>query len=143
MPLRSPPPRGGMLFACAIGRECYTDAMQGDIDTQDEFKMGIKLWLRRQGYDYAWLANQCGVSETTVRNWMARKSIPAVKVAIIRSMMKDLPMILPRPGMTVREKTVLELTLTAEMRDALEAKAAPLGKTLGEFVEDMIRSMVH
>lgn len=117
--------------------------MQGDIDTQDEFKMGIKLWLRRQGYDYAWLASQCGVSETTVRNWMARKSIPAIKVAIIRSVMKDLPMIVPRPAMTVREKTILELTLTPEMREALEAKAAPLGKSVAEFVEDLIQTLVH
>ncbi|MGN0865686.1 MAG: hypothetical protein ACI4P8_06030 [Akkermansia sp.] len=117
--------------------------MQSDIDTQDEFKMAIKLWLRRQGYDYAWLANQCGVTETTVRNWMAKKSIPAIKVAIIRSVMKDLPMILPRPTMNVREKTVLELTLTAEMRAALESKAAPLGKSLAEYVQDMLQSLVH
>ena len=117
--------------------------MQSDIDTQDEFKMAIKLWLRRQGYDYAWLANQCSVTETTVRNWMAKKSIPAIKVAIIRSVMKDLPMILPRPTMNVREKTVLELTLTAEMRSALESKAAPLGKSLAEYVQDMLQSLVH
>ena len=117
--------------------------MQGEIDTQDEFKMGIKFWLRRNGKDYAWLSEQCGVTEATVRNWMAKKTIPAVKAAIIRSVIKDLPMIAPRPSMTVREKTIIELTLTPEMRQALEAKAVPLGMSVSAFIEEQLNNMIH
>ena len=51
---------------------------------QDELKLNVKLWLKANNYSYAWLAEKCFVTESTVRNWMARKLIPAAKVHIIR-----------------------------------------------------------
>ena len=43
---------------------------------QDELKMNVKLWLKANGFDYAWLAERCFVTEATVRNWMGKKTIP-------------------------------------------------------------------
>ena len=54
-----------------------------DALNQDALKLKIKLWLKGNRQNYAWLAEQCFVSEATVRNWMARKVIPAAKVHII------------------------------------------------------------
>lgn len=48
--------------------------------TLDEFKIKVKTWLKANGHDYSWLAKQLnGVSESTIRNWMARKDIPQAK----------------------------------------------------------------
>lgn len=48
--------------------------------TLDEFKIKVKAWLKANGHDYPWLAKQLnGVSESTIRNWMARKDIPQAK----------------------------------------------------------------
>ena len=48
--------------------------------TLDEFKIKVKTWLKANGHDYPWLAKQLnGVSESTIRNWMARKDIPQAK----------------------------------------------------------------
>ena len=41
--------------------------------------MNVKLWLKANNFDYAWLAERCFVTEATVRNWMAKKPIPAAK----------------------------------------------------------------
>lgn len=50
------------------------------IMTLDEFKIKVKAWLKANGHDYPWLAKQLnGVSESTIRNWMARKDIPQAK----------------------------------------------------------------
>ena len=57
---------------------------------QDELKMNVKLWLKANGFDYAWLAERCFVTEATVRNWMAKKPIPAAKEHIIRELIKQL-----------------------------------------------------
>ncbi len=65
-------------------RKCYSRHMVGS--NQEELKMNVKLWLKANNFDYAWLAEKCFVTEATVRNWMARKPIPAAKEHIIREM---------------------------------------------------------
>ena len=50
---------------------------------QSIFKMGVKRWLKEQNLDYKWMADQCGVSEITVRNWMSQKIIPPLKQQLI------------------------------------------------------------
>lgn len=48
--------------------------------TLDDFKVQIKTWLKANKHDYTWLASQLNnVSESTIRNWMARKDIPMAK----------------------------------------------------------------
>ena len=36
-------------------------------EDQSQFKNEIKLWLKKQKLGYSWIAEQCGVSEITVR----------------------------------------------------------------------------
>lgn len=57
----------------------------------DEFKAQIKAWLKSRGIDYLWLAEQCGVSENTVRNWMAKAPIPPLKQKLLRKLIAQLP----------------------------------------------------
>ncbi len=104
---------------------------------QDELKLNVKLWLKANNYSYAWLAEKCFVTEATVRNWMARKVIPAAKEHIIRELMKDLPMALPSRVM-VKEETLVTLSLDSATRKLLEKKAFAQGKTLAEFLADEV-----
>ena len=104
---------------------------------QDELKLNVKLWLKANNYSYAWLAEKCFVTESTVRNWMARKLIPAAKVHIIRELMKEVPLSLPS-RVQVREETLITLSLDPATRKMLEKKAFAQGKTLSEFLADEV-----
>ena len=108
-----------------------------DALNQDALKLKIKLWLKGNRQNYAWLAEQCFVSEATVRNWMARKLIPAAKVHIIRELMKEVPLSLPS-RVQVREETLITLSLDPATRKMLEKKAFAQGKTLSEFLADEV-----
>ena len=104
---------------------------------QDELKLNVKLWLKANNYSYAWLAGKCFVTEATVRNWMARKVIPASKEFIIRELMKEMPLALPS-RVQVTEETHVTLSLDAATRRRLEKKAFAQGKTLAEFLADEV-----
>ena len=105
--------------------------------SQDVLKLNVKLWLKANNYSYAWLAEKCFVTEATVRNWMARKLIPAAKEHIIREMMKELPLSLPS-RVQVKEETLVTLSLDPATRKQLEKKAFAQGKTLSEFLADEV-----
>lgn len=67
------------VYAKAPGHEGRVQLYTG-IMTLDEFKIKVKAWLKANDHDYPWLAKQLnGVSESTIRNWMARKDIPQAK----------------------------------------------------------------
>ena len=106
----------------------------------DELKLNVKLWLMPNNYNYAWLAEKCFVTEATVRNWMARKVIPAAKEHIIRELMKDLPLSLPS-RVQVSEETRVTLSLDPSTRASLERKAFSQGKTLSEFLADEVAKL--
>ncbi len=118
-----------------MSRKCYF----GGVDTQEqsELKRNLKIWLKANNYSYAWLAERCYVSESTVRNWMAKKQIPAAKVHIIREMVKELPLVLPK-RVQVEEETKITLSLDAGTRSILEKRAFAQGKTLTEFLADEV-----
>ncbi len=120
-------------------QKCGNNAIFASVETQnqDELKLNVKLWLKANNYSYAWLAEKCFVTEATVRNWMARKVIPAAKEHIIRELMKDLPMALPSRVM-VKEETLVTLSLDSATRKLLEKKAFAQGKTLAEFLADEV-----
>ena len=99
--------------------------------------MNVKLWLKANNFDYAWLAERCFVTEATVRNWMAQKPIPAAKQHIIRELIKQLPLTLPS-RVQVEEETLITLKLDPDTRKVLEKKAFSQGKTLKEFLADEV-----
>ncbi|MEG1259305.1 MAG: hypothetical protein RSD12_09800 [Akkermansia sp.] len=99
--------------------------------------MNVKLWLKSNNFDYAWLAEKCFVTEATVRNWMARKPIPAAKEHIIKELIKQLPLTLPS-RVQVAEETLITLKIDPGTRKTLEKKAFSQGKTLSEFLADEV-----
>lgn len=53
-------------------------------------KSDIKRWLKENGKNCKWLAEQCGVSIHTVYGWMSvRREIPAKSLTRIRELMGD------------------------------------------------------
>ena len=55
----------------------------------DEFKLELKAFLKRYALGYTDVANVALVSETTVRNWMAQKKIPAAKKKVLEIWMSE------------------------------------------------------
>ena len=98
---------------------------------QSIFKMGVKRWLKEQNLDYKWMADQCGVSEITVRNWMSQKIIPPLKQQLIERVMVQMPAAQPTsspnsiPDIQVDVSLSLSVKLSPELYKQLEAKAAP------------------
>lgn len=105
-----------------------------DTENQSDLKLNIKIWLKANRRDYAWLAENCYVSESTVRNWMARKSIPRAKEHIIRQLIAQKPVLMPQPSVDVTSETILKLKLDSDTRRKLEEKAFSQGLTLEELL---------
>ena len=106
-----------------------------DTDKQDDLKLNIKIWLKANRRDYAWLAENCYVSESTVRNWMARKAIPRAKEHIIRALIAQKPVLMPQPStVDVTSETILTLKIDSDTRHKLEEKAFSQGLTLEEML---------
>lgn len=57
-------------------------------ENQDGLKVQIKAWLKAQNISRNDFAAACFVSPNTVRNWLAKVSIPKDKEALIRLMME-------------------------------------------------------
>lgn len=100
----------------------------------DDLKLNVKLWLKANRKDYAWLAQQCYVSETTVRNWMAKKPIPKAKAHIIRELVSKNPVVMPETPIDVSLQTHVTIKLDREVTRRLEEKAFSQGLTLEEFL---------
>lgn len=112
------------------------------MEAQDSLKLDAKVWLKANGRDYAWLAQQCYVTESTVRNWMARKPIPEAKAHIIRALIAAQPLAMPA-RVAVKEETLITLGLDADTRKALENKAFAEGKTLAEFLSEAVGKLAE
>ncbi len=104
---------------------------------QDQLKRNVKMWLKSNSFDYAWLAERCFVTETTVRNWMAKKKIPDSKAHIIEELIKSKPIKLP-PRVQVEEETTVTLKLDSATRAALEHRAFMRGMSLTEFLAEEV-----
>lgn len=112
-----------------------------DTDKQEDFKLNIKIWLKANRRDYAWLAENCYVSESTVRNWMARKSIPRAKEHIIRQLIAQKPVLMPQPAVDVTSETILTLKIDSDTRRTLEEKAFSQGLTLEELLSRTVSEL--
>lgn len=116
---------------------------------QSVFKKGVKRWLKEQNLDYKWMADQCGVSEITVRNWMSQKTIPPLKQQLIERVMVQMPAVQPAsspgtvPGVQVDASLSLTIKLSPELYSRLEARAARQGISLGDMMARVISSLVH
>lgn len=117
-------------------------------EDQSTFKIEVKQWLKSQGLDYGWMAEQCGVSEITVRNWMSQKTIPVLKQQLIQRVMTQLPTSnasltpIDTPGVEVDASLTLTVKLSPDLYGKLETKAAKQGQTVGDIVAKAISDLV-
>ncbi len=108
----------------------------------EDLKLNIKLWLKANRHDYAWLAERCYVTETTVRNWMAKKPIPKAKAHIIRELISQNPVTMPTTApIDVTLQTHVTIRLDKNVTRRLEDKAFAQGLTLEEFLSKTLASL--
>ena len=118
------------------------------VGDQSVFKSEVKQWLKSHDLDYKWMAQQCGVSEITVRNWMSQKAIPPLKQQLIERVMVKLPTLNPAvnqvitPGVELDAALTLTVKLSPELYDKLETKASKQNKTIGNIVAEAISNLV-
>jgi len=116
---------------------------------QSVFKIEVKRWLKEQNLDYKWMADQCGVSEITVRNWMSQKTIPPLKQQLIERVMVQMPSYQPVSspgsvrGVQVNASLSLTVKLSPELYKQLEIKASRQGISLRDMVAQAISSLVN
>ena len=118
-------------------------------ETQDAFKNQVKQWLKSNGHSYGWMADKCGISEITFRNWMSQKSIPPLKMKLLERTMNGLKLpentttAAPASGVRVDATLSLTIQLQADLYRKLEAKAAQSGQTAGDLIAQAITALVE
>ena len=119
------------------------------VGDQSVFKNEVKQWLKSHDLDYKWMAQQCGVSEITVRNWMSQKTIPPLKQQLIERVMVKLPTLNPAvnqvitPGVEVDAALTLTVKWSPELYAKLETKASKQNKTVGDLVARAISGLIE
>lgn len=105
-------------------------------------KSDIKKWLKENGKDCNWLAEQCGVSIHTVYGWMSsRRPIPAKSQAYIEELMGEIePSLGVIKGVELRSLETLQLENTI-LRTWIALHLKP-GETLNldEWVQSQIEN---
>ena len=100
----------------------------------------VKTWLKDRKIKYSWLAEQCRVSEGSVRNWFAKKRIPPAKMAIIELLMK---------GENARNQPLQDLknipdlgklfvNFTPELQEKIAQEALQQGMTPNAFISKLV-----
>ncbi len=121
-------------------------------EDQAIFKSRVKQWLKSHQLDYKWMAEQCGVSEITVRNWMSQKPIPALKEQLLERVMVQLPSVThtqPSPteasviGVEVQTSVSLSIKLSPDVFRSLETKAEHQGLSLNDLLAQAISNLIH
>lgn len=114
-----------------------------------EFKKGVKQWLKSQGLNYSWIAEQCGVSEITVRNWMSQKHIPTLRRQLLERVMMQLPQqdapaattTAEVPGLSVNAGFTLTIQLSGDIYNRLLARAGEEESTVEQLVANAISNL--
>lgn len=105
------------------------------MEQQNELKERIKNWLKEKLLDRQSFASLCGVSVTTINNWLGKKKIPASKIAVIESVMKPTPTEQPKEVRTdiVKETAISSPSCSSDDKiEAIAAQLVPLLKKLKE-----------
>lgn len=125
----------------ALGR-AYGISM-ADIDKTARFKAQVKAWLKMNGIDYLWLAEQCGVSENTVRNWMAKAPIPPRKQQLIMKLITQMPADpITAPGtVEVSPDVTLSVKMAAETYAQLVQAAQQGGRSVADLINESITEL--
>jgi len=119
-------------------------------DAQTEFKSEVKQWLKSHKLDYRWMAERCGVSEITVRNWMSQKNIPPLKQQLIERIMVQMPTMASGgetanliSGVSVNASLSLTVQLAPELYRKLTERALTEGLTPEALIARAIADLVN
>ena len=114
-----------------------------DMDKTARFKAQVKAWLKMNGIDYLWLAEQCGVSENTVRNWMAKAPIPPRKQQLIMKLINQMPSDpIAAPGtVEVSPDVTLSVKMAAETYAQLVQAAQQGGRSVADLINESITEL--
>ena len=130
---------------CKIDKEGIQEynISMADMNQIERFKAQIKAWLKVNGIDYLWLAEQCGVSENTVRNWMAKAPIPPRKQQLIMKLINQLPsQPIEAPGSVVVSPDVsISLKMSAETYEQLVQVAQQAGTNVATLINESITEL--
>jgi len=114
-------------------------------DEQSEFKKEVKQWLKGQGLSYNWLAEQCGVSEITVRNWMSQRNIPTLRRQLLERVMVQMPMqssgAAETPGVSVNAGFTLTVQLAGDVYTRLLARAESENTSVEQLVAGAVTAL--
>ena len=119
------------------------------VSEQAEFKNSVKQWLKSHGLDYRWIAEQCGVSEITVRNWMSQKNIPPLKQQLLERVMVQLPAVQQGgtaaevQGISVNAALSLTIKLAPELYNRLAERAMASGTTMEGMIAQAISRLLE
>lgn len=114
-----------------------------DMNQTERFKAQIKAWLKMNGIDYLWLAEQCGVSENTVRNWMAKAPIPPRKQQLIMKLINQMPTepIETPSSVVVSPDVNISLKMSAETYAQLVQVAQQEGTNVAQLLNESITNL--
>ena len=114
-----------------------------------DFKKIVKQWLKDHSLDYRWIAEQCGGSEITGRNWMSQKNIPPLKQQLLEKVMVQMPsppaatQVTENSGIKVNTSLALTIHLSPEIYSGLVNKAERQGTTIESMVVQAIMHVVN
>lgn len=127
---------------------CDTLGLMTQEADQSEFKAMVKQWLKSHNLNYNWVAEQCGVSEITVRNWMSQKNIPPLKQQLLEKVIVQMPTdmahaaVEPVAGVKVSASLALTVQLTPEKYAQLAERAAAAGITMENLIAQAISRLL-
>lgn len=108
------------------------------------FKTEIKAWLKRRGIDYSWLADQCGVSENTVRNWMAKAPIPPLKQRLIQKLISQQSGIGSTVGsIGIEPEIQIVFKMNADTYEQLAQSARLKGMDVGTLIRATMKTLLE
>lgn len=119
------------------------DISMADMNQIERFKAQIKAWLKMNGIDYLWLAEQCGVSENTVRNWMAKAPIPPRKQQLIMKLINQMPAEpIEAPGAVVVSPDIsISIRMSADTYAQLVQVAQQKGTNVASLLNESITEL--
>lgn len=113
-------------------------------DEQSQFKKEVKHWLKLQGLGYSWLAEQCGVSEITVRNWMSQKNIPPLKKQLLEKVMIQIPGVARQAAAEAVSGVSVStgFTLTVQLEPTVYSRLATRAMAENTSVEQLVAKAI-
>lgn len=107
-------------------------------ESQDQFKVRVKTWMREYNISRNEMAAKCFVSPNTFRNWMARVSIPQDKQALIQYIMEKSAWNAELKKSARGDWKPFAVMVSEEDYSTIKDAAALKGMTVEEWAEEVL-----